>query len=59
MTREQWRKSSHSGTHGACVELNARKDKIRDSKNLAVLPLSRSAVAGLVRTVRDTTGPTV
>jgi Domain of unknown function (DUF397) len=28
-----WRKSSHSGTNGGCVELNRTRDMMRDSKN--------------------------
>jgi Domain of unknown function (DUF397) len=54
-----WRKSSYSGYNNNCVEVDQHNDKIRDSKNLTVLPLSRSAVAGLVRAVKDTARPTV
>jgi hypothetical protein len=31
----QWRKSSHSGTGGSCVELLGTLDRVRDSKNPA------------------------
>lgn len=47
-----WRKSSYSNENVNCVELNQANDMIRDSKNEQVLPLTRRAVAALVRAVR-------
>ena len=49
----EWRKSSYSGTNGDCVEFNRAGDAIRDLKNQQVLPLTRSAVAALVRVVKQ------
>ena len=44
-----WRKSSYSGGEGGnCVELSNTLDTIRDSKNGAVLPVTRRAVTGLL-----------
>ncbi|MGQ0838169.1 DUF397 domain-containing protein [Actinokineospora sp.] len=33
MTAPRWRKSSHSGQEGDCVELAHTLDTVRDSKN--------------------------
>lgn len=52
MTSPRWIKSSYSGQESNCVELAHSNDMIRDSKNEQVLPLSRRAVAGLVRAVK-------
>ncbi|MGH3622059.1 MAG: DUF397 domain-containing protein [Sciscionella sp.] len=52
---QQWRKSTYSAQATNCVELNDTNDMIRDSKNHAVLPLDRDAVAGLLRAVRTGT----
>lgn len=49
----QWRKSSYSGGEGGnCIELHDTLTKIRDSKNSAVLPLTRRAVSALLNAVR-------
>jgi Domain of unknown function (DUF397) len=53
MTRPRWRKSSYTGQESNCVELAHTNDMIRDSKNREVLPLTRQAVAGLVRAVKS------
>lgn len=56
MIRPRWRKSSHSAQQTNCVELAHTNDMIRDSKNeQIVLPVSRRAVAGLVRAVKADT----
>jgi hypothetical protein len=52
MTGPRWRKSSHSQSNGACVELSNTLDKIRDSKNPAG-PTLRADVAALVRAVKS------
>jgi hypothetical protein len=46
-----WRKSSHSGNEGACVEVDGDLHQLRDSKNPSVVLTAdvRSLVA-LVRT---------
>jgi hypothetical protein len=46
--RGSWRKSSHSGNEGNCVELNESLDAVRDSKNPAGPVLSVSGLRGLV-----------
>jgi hypothetical protein len=48
MTKPLWRKSSRSNTQTSCVELPSTLDAIRDSKNGAVLPVTRRAVVGLL-----------
>jgi Domain of unknown function (DUF397) len=52
MTRPHWRKSSHSQSNGACVELSRTLDEIRDSKNPAG-PTLRVDAAALVRAVKS------
>jgi Domain of unknown function (DUF397) len=53
MTHSRWRKSIRSAQQTNCVEVAHTNDKIRDSKNEQVLPLTRQAVAGLVHAVRS------
>jgi hypothetical protein len=44
-----WRKSSHSGTDGNCVEVRGDLAALRDSKSPhLVMPVTRAAVARLV-----------
>jgi hypothetical protein len=52
MTRPRWRKSSHSQSNGACVELSGALDAIRDSKNPGG-PTLRVDAAALVRAVKS------
>jgi hypothetical protein len=51
MTGPRWRKSSHSQTNGACVEIAGTLDAVRDSKN-PTGPALGVDVAALVRAVR-------
>ncbi len=49
MTEDRrWRKSRHSGQNNECVELPNTLDAVRDTKNGAILPLTRPAVTGLL-----------
>lgn len=44
-----WRKSSHSGTDGNCVEVRGDLTALRDSKSPeAIMPVSRAALRSLV-----------
>lgn len=48
-----WKKSSWSTNSTNCVEVVNTLDAVRDSKNAAVvLPVSRQALAALVRSLR-------
>lgn len=47
----EWRKSSYSQGNGACVEVAAALDRVRDSKNSAG-PVLRADVATLVAVVK-------
>lgn len=52
MADRNWRKSSHSGPNGDCVELNRTLDAVRDSKNGAALHLRRRGVTELLRRLK-------
>jgi hypothetical protein len=48
-----WRKSSHSGADGDCVEVRGDLRALRDSKSPeAIVPVSRAALARLLSHVR-------
>lgn len=48
-----WRRSSHSGSGGDCVEVRGDLQALRDSKSpAAVLPVSRGALRSLLTHVR-------
>lgn len=47
----RWRKSTRSGTGGACVELAHTLDRVRDSKNPAG-PVLRVDLVALVNEVK-------
>ena len=48
-----WRKSSHSGSGGDCVEIRGDLQALRDSKSpKGILPVSRSALRSLVAHLR-------
>ncbi|GDY33342.1 DUF397 domain-containing protein [Gandjariella thermophila] len=51
MNEQRWRKSTRSQNEGACIELSATLDRIRDSKNLTG-PTLRVDVAEFVRAVK-------
>lgn len=48
----RWRRSSHSGTGGSCVELAGSLDLVRDSKNPDG-PSLRADVAAFVGAVKS------
>jgi hypothetical protein len=49
-----WRRSSHSGSGGNCVEVRADLAALRDSKAPgAILPVSRATLARLVDSLRE------
>lgn len=50
---EVWRKSSHSGENGSCIELSTC-GRIRDSKNKAgpTLDVGQPSVGAFVKSVR-------
>lgn len=49
-----WRKSSHSGTDGDCVEIRGDLRALRDSKSPeAIVPVTRAAMARLVSQAKD------
>lgn len=50
--RDGWRTSSYTGQEGSCVALNGDLDAVRDTKNGAVLPLTRRSIAELLAAVR-------
>lgn len=52
MTEQRWRKSSFSQSESACVALNGNLDSVRDTKNDAILALTRPAVTGLISTAK-------
>jgi hypothetical protein len=52
MIGPRWRKSSHSQTNGACVEVCHTLDAVRDSKNPAG-PALRVDVAAFLRAVNE------
>jgi hypothetical protein len=48
-----WRKSSHSGSGGDCVEIRGDLQALRDSKSpKAIMPVPRSALRSLVSHLR-------
>jgi hypothetical protein len=56
MTEARWRKSTHSGQEGSCVEVNGDLHQLRDSKNPSdVLAVDVSSLLAMVRTnqIRD------
>lgn len=52
MTSREWRKSTHSGENGNCVEVAHTLDLVRDSKNPAG-PVLRGDLAALVAALRS------
>lgn len=49
-----WRKSSHSGSGGDCVEIRGDLQALRDSKSPnRVMPVTRAAMARLVNQAKD------
>jgi hypothetical protein len=52
-----WRKSSHSGSGGDCVEIREDLEAIRDSKAPGVvMPVSRVALNRFIETLRVADG---
>ncbi|MFL6121770.1 DUF397 domain-containing protein [Actinophytocola sp.] len=48
-----WRKSSHSGSGGDCVEVRGDLAAVRDSKApRAVMPVGREAMSRLIQVLR-------
>jgi Domain of unknown function (DUF397) len=53
---QRWRKSSHSGNQGECVELEGQLAAIRDSKNpVTVMSVDLRSFVQLVKSDRFTT----